>query len=251
MLRRIVGCSETAGEGRATIKWYYGTDTNQATPLPDCGGSPHFYLGRLGGELSAGGGGLDGTALEALAPHHCFAYWDLAGPDSKSRTDTFSNWGKNQAEAFFSRWAAKSSAIAGSTLFFDIEPGNGGWLAGGTATEQAFNRDVLYGALRVLESEEHGTRAGIYISCQDWDTYFGQAYASPIPFVFWLAGTNCPTDCASAQNVFPVHTRRGGYQVMIWQYRVPGCEGNQDLNITPYNGFLDGQWRPTRLSTSG
>jgi hypothetical protein len=116
---------------------------------------------------------------------------------------------------------------------------------GGTATEQSFNRDVLYGALRFLSNVSRGTNAGIYISTENWDTFFGEGYRSPIPFVFWLAGTNCPQDCMAAVNTFPVHISRGGFRVMVWQYRIPGCSGEQDLNVTPYNGFLLGQWHPT------
>lgn len=234
------------------MRWYHGTDTNQATPFPNCGDPAHFYVGRLGGEETAGGTGLDEAAVAALRPEHCFGYWDLAGPDGAQPGQTYSDWGLAQAKAFYHAWSSGAfhTRVKGATLFLDIEPGNGGWLSGGTTTEQSFNRDVLYGALRFLNNRERGTTAGIYISTGDWDVYFGSTYRSPLPFVFWLAGTTCPSDCVAAENTFPVHVHRGGLQVMIWQYRVPGCSGNQDFNLTPFNGFLTGQWHPTRVGMS-
>jgi len=61
------------------VSYYFGTDTNNGTPFPDCGSTSHFYIGRLGGETTPGGGGFDDTAASDAGALHAFAYWDLDG----------------------------------------------------------------------------------------------------------------------------------------------------------------------------
>jgi len=156
------------------VQWYFGTDTNQAVPFPECGDATHFYLGRLGGATCPGGGGLGQAALKRLPAHHCFGYWDLASPAGANATESFSSWGQRQAEAFYHTWLSTNvtEMIKGATLFLDVEAGNGG-LGGGSATDKSFNQDVLYGALEVLNHTERHTTAGLYISEDTWDAYFG------------------------------------------------------------------------------
>lgn len=112
------------------MSYYFGTDTNNGTPFPDCGSTSHFYIGRLGGETTPGGGGFDDTAASDAGALHAFAYWDLAGPTSAPSGSTYTEWGKSQAESFYTAWENQSAA-KGTTLFADIEPLNGGWLDGG------------------------------------------------------------------------------------------------------------------------
>lgn len=229
--------------------WYFGTDTNNAWPMPDCGEAAHFYVGRLGGERNSGGGGFDEAAASSLPhPEHVYGYWDLAGPGSAPIGMTYTEWGAGQAEAFYETWlrGTVSARAKGRTLFLDIEPENGGWRQEGTMLDFGFNRDVLYGALRHLNQGVLDITPGIYISLSTWDLFFGRDYQSPLPFVLWLGGTTCPGDCAEAVTEFPARAARGGCRTMIWQYQVPGCFGSyQDLNLTPYNGFMAGKWHPT------
>jgi hypothetical protein len=222
--------------------WYFGTDTNNASTFPCAGNGSHFYIGRLGGGTTAGGTGYDAAAAAAVGTNLVSTYWDLEGPSAAPSGTTPYNWGVAQANAFKNAWDAKASA-GGFTLFADIEAKNPGW-ASGNATDR---QNVLHGFLTTIANL--GFTPGVYISTINWDNYFGSSYSSPVPFVFWLAGTDCPSGCTAAQNEFnasKTSITRGGYRVMIWQYAVPGCTGQtQDLNITPYNGYLSGHWNPT------
>ena len=222
--------------------WYFGTDTNNAASFPCAGNGTHFYIGRIGGGVSANNAYFDNAAASAVGPTTTSTYWDLEGPSVRPSGVSAYDWGINQAVAFHNAWKAKTNA-KGSTLFGDIEPGNPGW----SSTTQADRRDVLSGFLAQLNA--FGVTPGIYISTINWDNYFGSAWTTLTPFVFWLADTDCPSGCSGAQNEFnssKTHITRGGYRVMIWQYATPGCtDQSQDLNITPYNGYLSGHWNPT------
>lgn len=50
------------------MSWYYGGDTNTSS-FPSCSSPPsYFYIGRLGGELSPGGGGFNFATAESVGP---------------------------------------------------------------------------------------------------------------------------------------------------------------------------------------
>ena len=230
------------------MPWYFGTDSNNGTPLPTCGDASPFYIGGLGQGVTPGGA-FDMTAAKAAGPQLTFSYWFLEGPDSpnKPSSDTNRAWGIAQANAYWQTWADDSSFLQGYTLFADIEEGYG-W-----GTDQTANMEVLTGWLyQLIENLVVG--AGVYISYSNWQTYFNANF--PYEVVLWLAGTNCPSTCADAESQFPPVASFGGYKVMIWQCVVynpsgstcPTWEGQsniQDINITPYNGYLNGQWNPT------
>lgn len=232
------------------MAWYYGSDTNNATPFPSCpSAASNFYIGRIGGELDPGGGGFDTTAANAVGPTVTFAYWDLAGPgSSKAGSDTPTQWGTAQAQAFLKAWqtGAYQPYLGGTTFFIDIEPANGGWST--NSADIIYNQQVLIGALDYLNSISgligEDAAAGIYISQDHWNSYFGADFIPEESFVLWLTGTNCPS-CTSAQTEFASKPSLGGYKTMIWQYQVsPGC-GTQDLDITPYEGYrLNHTWTP-------
>ncbi len=223
-------------------QWYTGTDTNVAIPFPSGSGvqTEHFYIGRLGGEVHADTNGFDIQAAKQAS--RTFGYWDLAGPDSPSRTTstTAQAWGHAQAQACVAAWRA-NSRVTGKTLFLDIESGNGGW-----GSDSSANRLVLEGALLAISAV---AEPGIYITQTFWQQCFGSW--DPGPFVLFLAGvhyagTDCPTleEAKGHWNALPAI---GGMLPMIWQFQIPGCAGQtQDWDLTPYSGWLQaGRWLPT------
>ena len=228
--------------------WYIGMDTNSNTPFPCAGSGKNFYIGRLGGETTSGGGGFDTATAETVGPTVTSSFWDISGPVNAPAEPY--TWGTEQANAFYNAWIS-DIYVNGSTLFGDLEPGNypGSW-----GSNQTDNQNVVYGFLNKLKSL--GVTPGLYVSTSNWDTYLGPTYASPVPFVFWLAGTDCPTSCSAAETEFNNSTTditRGGYRVMIWQYVIAydpttggGCKNEtKDYDITPYSGYLTGHWNPT------
>jgi hypothetical protein len=60
------------------MAWYYGSDLNNATPFPTCtSAAPNFYIGRIGGELTAAGKGASGfdvTAAQDVGGHRRLLY---------------------------------------------------------------------------------------------------------------------------------------------------------------------------------
>lgn len=186
---------------------------------------------------------------------YTFSYWDLEGPNASGGISPY-QWGVDQANSYITAWD-NAAYVSGSTMFADIEPGNPGWDTAQTSTAYANNQAVLEGFLSTLKAYQGGNlfQPGVYIGLSFWDEYFSSSYTSSTPFVFWLAGTNCPSSCAAAANEFnstQANESRGGYKVMIWQYVVSydsqngsGCPGeSKDLDITPYAGYQDGKWNP-------
>ena len=230
----------------AFSKWYFGMDGDSNVPpaYPTCGDGPNFYIGRLGGEETAGGGPFILATAALVGARLTSSYWDVSGPGSLTGTAA-TEWGIGQASAYITAFQAASSYCQGTTLFADIEPKNGGWTNGNSVP----NRNVLLGFLSSLS--EAGYYPGVYISKDNWDNYFGASYVSPAAFVLWLANAYCGTTCAEAGNSFNSlydsgAYDRGGYKVMIWQYVTTDCSGEtQDLNVTPYTGYQNGHWNPT------
>ncbi len=226
--------------------WGFGSDTNATGTFPCSGTYEAFYIGRLGGETTAGGGGFNTTLAEQLGATLTSSFWDVAGPDSplKPSSDTPTQWGVAQANAYIAAWES-NGLVGGTTLFADIESGNGGWTKGNYGPNQA----VLHAFLQTLSANYV---PGVYISTTLWGDYFG-TYTSTVPFVLWLWGTPCTaTTCAEAESQFNsnyANLSLGGYKVMIWQYVIGppnGCvNATQDLDITPYNGYETGHWNPT------
>lgn len=221
--------------------FYTGTDTNNGLPFPQgmtgTARDAHFYIGRLGGELQANLAAWDVKAAKSATKS--FAYWDLAGtPDKASAT----NWGDNQALAFLAAYHRYRPATLGTTLFFDVEPGNGGWTPGHALINQA----VLAGALAVIAKS--GYTPGIYCSRATWIAFFGAHFVPTTPFVLWLAGTYCPKTAQEAMTGWRTLSRLGGQAPSIWQYSVSGggCPTSpmQDWNVTPYGGWQEGRWTP-------
>lgn len=237
--------------------WYYGLDTGSGPPFPSCSGaeSETFYIGRIGGGLGPG----DWTywnSTTATDATRAFAFWDLEGGGSIPSGSTATEFGKDQADAFLTAWAG-TPAVDGWTFFADIESGNPGWSTG-TLTQnqeilQGFLSEIINASGPTLALGEPGT-AGVYISLDNWNTYFGSSYTSSNPFVLWVAGTgsNCYT-CSQAQSEWSTWAKpMGGYAPMIWQYLVTltSCEGvnpyNQDADISMYGGFyINNMWKPT------
>lgn len=226
--------------------WYFGMDGQSVTPFPTCGTlSKDFYIGRLGGETTPGGGPFVVATAEAVGALRTFAYWDVAGPGPRTGTAAF-NWGVDQANAFMEAWAL-NQYVGSATLFGDFEGPNGGWTNGNGGP----NFQTLQGFLETLTGGNFDFVPGVYITQDNWDNWFGQTYISPTPFVYWLADSLCKT-CSDAESFFNSTISgssydRGGYKVMIWQYAINTCSnsGNKDLDITPYSGFLNGRWNPT------
>lgn len=229
----------------ANSGWYYGMDTNSATPFPCAGDGHNFYIGRLGGGVTAGGTGFDSATADAVGAEATFAYWDLVGPGNAPSGTSPEEWGIQQAQAFQKTWDGNFS-VSGTTLFADIEPGNGGW----SGEPPSACQQVLNGFLETISDPSSGFYPGVYISVDNWNAFFESSYVSPIPFVLWLAGTDCPSTCTDAADQFNanhLNQALGGYKVLVWQYYVPSCSGSRDLDITPYDGYFTNSppsWRP-------
>ncbi len=225
-----------------TPPYYVGTDTNNAMPFPTGGAAEHFYIGRLGGELTASSVGFDAEAARALPAAQVYGYWDLGGPSHPGRpaNQTAGAWGAAQAAAAV-EVLHETPSVGGKTLFLDTEAGNGGW-----ATDIGLNRLVMAGALHQLD-QAVGVVPGVYISPRFWSQSFGTTGWIPgIAFVLYVAGTSCPSDAARAMAGWETLPAIGGMRPMIWQFHVAECVGAaQDWDVTPYNGFIRGAWQPT------
>ena len=225
-------------------EFWTGTDTNAALPFPTgTGVAPeHFYIGRIGGEVTASSYGFDIKA--AKAANRVFGYWDLAGP---SQVVTLgATWGEQQAKSFASSFHNfRPAQVRGTTLFLDVESGNGGW-----GNDSSANRSVLRAALAALKSL--GFTPGVYIGLSAWVQFFSSAEWSPnIPFVLWLAG-NANQTLAEAIAQWETLPTLGGMRPMLWQYNSSGSTASptQDRNLTPYGGWLHGAWKPTPVTAS-
>lgn len=228
-------------------EYWTGTDTNNGLPFPsNSTQTEHFYIGRLGGELRADTMGFDVAAAKKATM--TFGYWDLAGAQSIPSGMTPTNWGQAQGRSAVT--AAKAHQyVHGTTLFLDVEPGNGGW---GPVYDLAANRQVLSAALAAIQ--QLGYTPGVYVSPSLWLAFFGVGYVPKTPFVLWLAGTDCPSTAESAMTIWDQQPSVGGQRPGLWQYSVSGggCPDspNQDWNVTPYSGWLHGTWEPTPVSPS-
>jgi hypothetical protein len=228
--------------------FYFGMDSSAVAPWPSCfPASNRFYIGCIGGADGTWATDFETATASAVGATRTSSYWSLAGPHGAPEGATA--WGETQANAFISAWLSGTYAsyVEGTTMFGDIEPGNNGWVGSTPADCQA----MIHGFLTVLHNYDGGGyfTPGLYISKSNWSTYIG-SYTSPIPFVLWLAGTSCPTNCSAAETAFNgsaiTGTVLGGYRAMIWQYwevSTDGCASSG--NDTPYNGFLSGHWNPT------
>ncbi len=228
--------------------FYFGMDGSSSTPFP-CTGSGHsFYIGRVGGEVTESSAEFNVATAQAATPAFTSAYWDLGGSTSIPVGLTASQWGQKQAEAFITAIATGPNAIhiQGKTLFCDIEAGNPGW----AESDPALNREILNGFLDGIATL--GFVPGVYANLSDFDRYLGASWIATTPFVWWLADwyvalKTCQEAETNFNNFFAGNDTysRGGYKVMIWQYN--GTQGGspRDLNVTPYNGYLNGHWNPT------
>ena len=230
--------------------FYFGMDSSAVAPWPDCfPKTDRFYIGCIGGADGTWATDFETATALAVGTETTSSYWSLAGPVGAPEGATA--WGETQANAFITAWTSGTYAsyVGGTTMFGDIESGNAGWVGSTHADCQA----LIHGFLTVLNNYDGGDVLfpGLYISEANWNTYIG-TYTSPVPFVLWLAGTSCPTSCSAAETAFNdtiTDTVLGGYRAMIWQYwevSAKGCatSGN-DLDITPYSGFLTGHWNAT------
>lgn len=226
--------------------FYFGIDGDSEAAFHCAGNGPNYYIGKLGGETTAGGGSAWSQACANLAtPTYTHSYWDVAGPNGRTGSDAYA-WGTEQASAFFNAFTA-NVYVNGLTLFGDVESGNGGWLS-----DTASNQQVLYGFLNELKSK--GVTPGVYIEQSFWNPTFGTTWQSPVPFVLWVASSYCATDtCALAESNFNSlmsGVNFGGYKIMLWQYNINSCGAsafNSDLDITPYSGYENGTWNPTKV----
>jgi hypothetical protein len=229
--------------------FYFGIDGSSAGPFPCPGQGAHFYIGKTGAGITPGDAGDFNEATAGLVTtNHCFAYWDIEGPNLAPGGNYYA-WGTEQANAFYNDFMTGMyrTYVGGTTLFGDLESENSGW-ASPPAT-QAEGQQVVYGFLNELQSKP-GITPGLYFNTSDWDSMIGDSYMSPVPFVYWLAGSDCPDGCAGASSEWNTkydtgNYYRGGYKIMIWQYYNNPC-GGRDLDITPYNYYIShGTWNPT------
>lgn len=188
---------------------YYGCDTN-SNSFP-CSGSGLFYIGRMGGGTTSGGGGWNQNAADTAGSAHTYGYWDIEGlgtstVNATTLSDAYT-WGKQQAQAAKSAWDANSS-VGGSTIFGDVESGNTGIGVSSTLDQQVYLgfMDELNNLLSV---------SGVYSSPGEWDKIMGSSFsASPATCVYSADWTepcgSCPTSITGAGF--------GGYTPTIWQY---------------------------------
>ncbi len=195
------------------MAWYYGSD-GSTSGFPSCtSAEPNFYIGKIGGGITDGSGGVfNTTTANAAGGPQTFAYWDLMGPAANDTSDTMTQWGTAQAHKFVEAWQAGSYAsyLGGTTFFLDIEYGTNGGQGWGTETESSGTltdrQQILLGALDYLSNvsnviNESGS-AGVYIGPAIWTNLF-EDYTSPYPFVFWYAGTYLTSpDCTQGTDGF-------------------------------------------------
>lgn len=166
------------------------------TVLHSSAAHPNFYIGEIGGGLTADSTYFDSAAAAAVGPEYTFTVWALEGYNSQFRPsgDSAEQWGAAQANAYINAWLNKQDAF-GTTLFGDIESGNYGW----SGTTESQNQSVLKGFLNTIHTTTQGSFvAGVYLSQDTWNTFFGSSYSSPVLIVVWAAGSPyCPGTCRS------------------------------------------------------
>lgn len=235
----------------ANSGWYFGVDTNSSLEgvCDGTNASEHFYIGRLGGNTTPSTSGFNTATAETVGPYKTFGFWDLVGPEGDPSLDP-ATYGTDQANAFIKAWS-NNNLVGGGTLFCDIEPGNGGLSNGGFGSDTSANQALLEAFLSTVRGVDATIYPGIYTTADFFNTAFGSTYVPSTAFVLWLAAWNCVSDCTTIQDDFNAsHLNQvvGGYKVIIWQYwGSQSCGGNQDLDVTPYDGFftnLGYSWHP-------
>jgi len=223
---------------------FWGTDTNTESC---CGMSQDFYMGHLGAGIATGDtSNFNTSAAVTAGVNSTYGYWDVEGPDSANGTDPYS-WGFQQGQTAGSEWINNPNAyyIGGGTIFGDIEGGNPGW--GG---DQSANQAVLQGFLDGIGNSN--LTPGVYITPDNWQSFFGSSYAPNQGFVLWLTGAEtCVVNCApcasctdtpsQVQSLLPSIGQNflGNSGPVLWQYWIGGC-GCGDYNVAmqdPSQGF--------------
>jgi hypothetical protein len=227
---------------------YWGTDTNTGSC---CGLSQNFYIGRLGYGTHTGDTQYFNTAAaNAAGSSSTYSYWDVVGPEANTATDPYT-LGLQQGQTAAGEWSNNPNAsyIWGTTIFGDIESGNGGW--GGS---QSRNQDVLQGFLDGIQNfpGDNPLTPGVYITPLQWQAFFGTSYQPNQNFVLWIAGCQtCVVSCkpcasctdtpAQVLNILSAVSQNflGGSRAIIWQYWIGECGcGDFDVAIQdPASGF--------------
>jgi hypothetical protein len=224
---------------------FFGVDS--CTPLAHAtyAGMPvQFYIAEIG----AGANGLncfDADTAAQATPDFTHAYWGLCGPHyAPTASDPYA-YGKQQALDALQA-VSQAPAVAGHTLFADVEYGFGGWADGAT---QAQHAAVLDGFLETIAAAQYVP--GVYINNSSRDEWFPSGYAPNVSFVYWVAGgewagTMCSPCDDSCYTLDPVRDlwntgagqqSFGGQYAALWQYWLSdfGCGG--DFNFSPQSGY--------------
>lgn len=219
---------------------YYGSDGG--TTSNSCVADLDFYIGELGGALTAGDSLVcksqfyrifDTTFAEEMVKKgkKVYTYWVLAGPDfANSCSGVTSNqeaydWGLSQGQVAFSAWidAFDAGYVNTVTIFADIEQGSVlGW--GSNAT---YNQQVLEGF-----QSQTGTTKGVYSAPCAWNVMGN--YTLPAGTVEWtyemnygtLTNNQCLPDGWSVVDDVPCPDIEppkaaqgfGGISPTLWQY---------------------------------
>lgn len=227
---------------------YYGADSG--TTSNSCVTEMDFYIGELGGGLTAGDSTLcgstfyrifDTTFAQTMVKNgkKVYTYWVLVGPDfANSCSGITSNqaaydWGLSQGQAAYVAWiqAFDAGYVNTITIFADIEQGSTlGW--GSNAT---YNQQVLEGF-----QSQTGTSKGVYSSPCQWEVM--GSYTLPSGMVVWtseynygsLSGNQCLPQSWVIENVTCSNSSStkaaqgfGGISPMVWQYGE-----NPDLDVS-------------------
>lgn len=221
------------------MAWFFGSDSD--TPSNPCGND--FYMGREGyGTTPSELWTLPSGSTEKACP-----YWNIVGPTDRPSGTTPTQWGRDQAAAFWTYYSHHGipSGTGLLNLFGSISRGSGGWTAGNYGP----NRSVVDGFLNELHtlSASSGKRLGLYgAQTFEFQTLLdASSWSSPQPIVVWIAvpyeGT--PRNCSGVESAYCPMPTVGGYFPMIWQYHQVTPD---DYDITPYEGFkTNGYWTPT------
>ncbi len=231
---------------------YWGTDSNSATC---CNLPQNFYIGRFGYGTTGSTLYFNTSAAQAAGKSSTYIYWGLEGPGSRPRKTTPYNWGVKQAQAAINQWSNNPNAqyVGGTTIFADIESGFGGWKSGSKFYSN--NQEVVQGYLDTIAGNASPTfHPGIYITLNNWGSFFGTAFRPSQTFVLWIAGCltcssqicpPCPacssteTDVENLLQTSVASTILGGSQMVLWQYWISNCSCG-DFNVAiqdPSAGF--------------
>ena len=223
----------------ASTTYYWGTDTNTKS----CSKIPqNFYLGHAGGGVTENWTNFNFSAARAAGPNYSFMYWDLVGPGLTPAGKTDYQWGQMQSQK--ARSVKLNSANAQYTycspIFADIESGNSGSWGSHTG---ARDQNVLRGW---LDDMKPWFSPGIYISLNNWVSFFGTGFRPSTSFVLWLTGCRTSATCnpgsgstcacdprSSAQSLWASHpsaTILGGCKTVMWQYYI-----GPDYDLTTQN----------------